>query len=310
MTKKEFIEINFLRDADNTIRASIRGFKTYLVETSKFIEDNLEIESKGDSLGKFLYNSQLLTYYAFFETWLKKMCEYHYKLGLNDIGVNDLSGRNYIEKSKRYFKKVAGFQLEDLEQEWERIQIIQQVRNLIAHNNSSIIKNSKLKIKEQPQFLLIKNEKLIKLDLSTGDFFIQDSSYLLEVLDLFQSYLSKIIHKIDKPKVVFKSSEYPFDMGHWGLEKVLSLIECTLSGVEELQNSKVRTDKYRYSDCIENSIQIYNSMYWNLTKLLSLFSGSNWSTKDVAMIKEDGRRGLKQLKLKYRIQNKNSLLRD
>ena len=282
-------------------------FKTYLIESSKFFDEKTDVvsELKGndESFRKFLYNSQLLTYYAFFEVWLKELCDCHHKLGFNRMTVKDLAGRNYIEKSKLYFEKVADFQLGDLKNEWVRIQALQQIRNLIAHNNSNIIKNSDKSVGKQPQYQLISKEASIKLDISTGDFFIKENIFLLDILDLFQSYLSKIIRMIDKPKIVVKSSELPYDMGSWGIEKVLALIKSTISGFEQLENCKSRTDEYRYSDTIANGIGNYKSMNWDLTKLLSLFAGAKWDVGDSDIINKNGEKGLVELKEKYKVRD-------
>ena len=217
--------------------------------------------------------------------------------------VKDLAGRNYFEKSKLYFEKVANFQLGDLQKEWIRIQSLQQIRNIIAHNNSNIVKNPDKSVDKQPQYQLISREASIKLDMSTGDFFIKENEFLLDVLDLFQSYLSKIIRKLDKPKVVVRSSELPYDMSSWGIEKVLTLIKSTISGFEQLENCKSRTDEYRYSDTIENGIGNYKSMNWDLTKLLSLFAGAKWDVGDSDIINKNGEKGLAELKGKYNVRD-------
>lgn len=304
MNKQDNVEIDFLKDADNTIKAEILKFRDFLTDSSIFFHKNKadgDFKRDEESFKKFLYNSQLLAYYAFFESWLKELCDCHYKLGFHRITINDLSGKNYIEKSKLYLEKVGHFHLGNLIDEWNRIQNLQQIRNLIAHNNSNIIKDSNKLINQQPQYQLISNEKSIKLDSLTGDFYINEKGFLLDVLDLFQLYLSKIIRMIDKPRVVVKSSELPYDLGSWAIEKTLTLIESTINGIEQLEDCKIRTDEYRYSDTIENGIGSYKSMNWNLTKLLSLFSGANWDVGDSEIINKNGKRGLIELKEKYNI---------
>ncbi len=307
MSEQENVEIDFLKNADSKIKAEILTFREYLIDSSSIVEGNTmsanELKKNKESFKKFLYNSQLLSYYAFFEAWLKELCDSHHKLGFNRVTIKDIAGRNYIEKSKLYLEKVGDFHLGDLKGEWTRIQTLQQIRNLIAHNNSNIVKDSNRPIDKQPQYQLLSNEKAIKLDFSTGDFYINEKGFLLDVLDLFELYLSKIIRLIDKPKVVVKSSELPYDMGGWGIEKVLTLIKSTINGVEQLENCKKRTDEYRYSDTIENGIGNYKSMNWNLTKLLSLFAGSRWDVGDSEIINKNGKIGLIELKEKYNVRD-------
>jgi hypothetical protein len=307
MNEKENVEIDFLKVADSKIKAEILTFREYLIDSSNFFERNANAENElkrdEESFKKFLYNSQLLTYYAFLEAWLKDLCDCHHKLGFNRITIKDLAGRNYIEKSMLYLEKVGDFHLENLKGEWIRIQNLQQIRNLIAHNNSNIVKDLNIPIDKQSQYQLISKEKSIKLDLSTGDFYIKEKEFLLDVLDLFQLYLSKIIRMIDKPRVVVISSELPYDMGSWGIEKIITLIKETISGIEQLENCKTRTDEYRYSDTIENGIGNYKSMNWNLTKLLSLFAGARWDVGDAGIINENGKRGLTELKEKYNVRD-------
>jgi hypothetical protein len=307
MNEQENVEIDFLKNADSKIKAEILTFREYLIDSSNFFDGNTNAESElkrnEESFKKFLYNSQLLTYYAFFEAWLKELCDCHHKLGFNRMTIKDVAGRNYIEKSKLYLEKVGDFHLGNLKGEWTRIQTLQQIRNLIAHNNSNIVKDSNKPIVKQSQYQLLSKEKSIKLDLSTGDFYIKEKGFLLDVLDLFELYLSKIIRMIDKPRVVVKSSELPYDMGSWGIEKILTLIKSTINGVEQLENCKTRTDEYRYSDTIENGIGNYKSMNWILTKLLSLFAGSRWDVGDSEIINKNGKIGLTELKEKYNVRD-------
>lgn len=326
MSEREIGKIWFLKLAENEIKAEISLLKEFLNESSisltkkrseileninhaKTSNENFEyaknLENEvwkfDEPFKKFSYNSQLLSHYAFFESWLKKLCDYHHRLGFNQITVVDLNGQNYIEKSKLYFQKVAGIHLGELQEEWKRIQTIQQIRNLIAHNDSNIVKISNKPISDQPQFQILINENFINLDRLSGSFYIEDQQFLIDLLELFESYLTKIIDKLDKPKVIIKSSELPYDMGNWGLEKIEDLIQSTIHGIQLLENCEQRYDEFRYTDTIANSISNYKGMNWNLTKLLSMFSGGSWDIKDSETINKKGRLGLEEIKKKYNI---------
>ena len=142
---------------------------------------------------KYAFNSSLLSIYALLENWLKKLCDYEYERGFSTIKVSDLAGRNYIEKSKNYFEKVAGIDLSDLNMKWQKIKEIQNIRNLIAHNNANLIKDKEKPIDKQPIFQLINRIDHIQLNDKTGDFFIKDKTFIIDFLQVIKKYLIEII---------------------------------------------------------------------------------------------------------------------
>lgn len=306
------IEISLLKEFLNETSLSLTKKRSEILKEINIINKLNENIEYADSLmeevwkfdepfKKYSYNSQLLSQYAFFESWLIKLCDYHHWLGFNQITVEDLKGQNYIEKSKLYFEKVANIYLGDLKEEWKRIQTIQQIRNLIAHNDSNIVKSPNKHLTDQPQFQIIFKENFITLDKSNGSFYIEDQKFLIDLLDLFELFLTKIINKLDKPKVIIRSSEMPYDNGKWGIEKVETLIQATIVGIHLLKEFNQKIDNNEKSYIISNLLSNYERMNWNLTKLLSMFSGGKWDTNDMNIINEKGEIGFEEIKRKYNI---------
>ncbi|MBN3584824.1 hypothetical protein JYB64_20700 [Algoriphagus aestuarii] len=248
---------------------------------------------------KFLFNPMLLSIYGYFEIWLKKVCDYNHGKRFSNITVSDLAGQNYIERSRIYLEKVAEISLDDLTEEWTRIKQIQNIRNLIAHNFSNVIKNSARPVNEQSFFQLLKNEQYIYLDEQFGDFYIEDKRFIHDVVDLMQKYLFGVIDKVAQIQVKAKNTTLPYDMGKWGIEKTEALLLEVISGLEILDNYEKRDDEHRLEDTLFNVRNLIGEMSWNLTKMYSFFTNGKWGKKDKDLIVIERKEGLEKLKKYY-----------
>lgn len=248
----------------------------------------------------YTFNPSLLILYGFFENWLKKLCDYHHRRKFSQIKVADLAGGNYIEKSRKYLNLVADIDLSSVENEWHRITVIQKIRNCITHNNSNLIINKNLEIEKQDLFKIIKSDSRFNLDEKQGNFFIQDKSFLKEVINLFQVYLSNITTQLSKKKVFARNTSMPYENTSWGQEKTESLLEDVIHGLNLLDLNEKRTDEFRDSDLKFNLRSHFSAMAWNLTKLYSFFCDGDWEVKDRDTICEKREQGLEELKKIYK----------
>lgn len=207
-----------------TIESEIKSFKEYIIDNrfsikkqqdsfNKMIEE--QVKSNPDNTQEIyewyedqhyqynefypatFNNSTLLSLYSFFEFNLKHLCITLHRHKQYSIKLDDLSGQNYIEKSKKYLTLVANIDLTDLDSTWQEITKFQQIRNCIVHNNSNIIKQKEQPLKNQPLYQTIKNNTNLKLNEDKGTFIISDDQFLLDVTDTIEMYLVTILKKLE-----------------------------------------------------------------------------------------------------------------
>lgn len=141
-------------------------------------------------------NATLLSLYSLFEFNLKSICIILHKNECYKIKLDDLNGRNYIEKSKKYLTLVVNLDLSDLDVIWKEIVKYQQIRNCIVHNNSDIMHQKGDLIEKQPLYQTIKNNVNLKLNEERGTFIISNEQFLLDFSDIIEKYLITIIEKL------------------------------------------------------------------------------------------------------------------
>jgi hypothetical protein len=142
-------------------------------------------------------NSTLLTLYSFFEYNLKELCYTLNEHNKYNVTVDDLSGNDYIEKSKKYLKLVANVDVDKYDKDWKSIKEYQQIRNRIVHHNSSIAMKGK-EFTQQSLYQYITKSNCLKLDLKNGNFNIIDHQYLLNFCNLIEKYIIDIIEEASK----------------------------------------------------------------------------------------------------------------
>jgi len=238
----------------------------------------------------YTYNPLLLTLYGQFEVWLKKLCVIDFEKGLSQVKVSDLAGNNYIEKSRKYLTSVAGINLDKTTKEWKRITEIQKIRNCIAHNESNMRLDPSKSAAEQDLYNTLLNDDRIEFNLSLGDFYIKDKAFLIEVIQLVKTYITDIIKKLEKRKVIAKNTTMPFDNTDWGVEKSGLVLESIVTLLNTLDNKD-----YNNSDLKESARGTLRNMTHNVTKLLAFFSNGEWEFKDKELIFNEREEGLKKL---------------
>ena len=112
------------------------------------------------------------------------------------MGIKDLSGRNYIDKSRKYMEKVIGIDLSETDNLWRKITMYQYIRNRIVHNNSSIIVHKKQEIIKQPNYQVLASNSNLKIDMKQGTFTIVNHKLNIEFCDIIGKYLIDVIKKL------------------------------------------------------------------------------------------------------------------
>lgn len=329
LDRRQFKGVSLFRIFKNLIETELKEIEEYINECSSELEKkqqnlndayqkaNSEIEADdeydpdiifGEDINKYYkvfpiytYNPLLLTLYGQFENWLKRLCDLDSRKGFSNIKISDLSGNNYIDKSRRYLELVSEIDLASNDRNWMRITEIQKIRNCIAHNNSNIKKNKSQPTENQECYNILANDSRISLDTNTGDFYIKDKSFLLEVICLIKDYLLSIIEKLAVRKVVAKNITMPFNNDNWGQEKSEELLKSIIGSLNLLDLNETRIDEFKDSDLKSKLKGELSSMCWNLTKLLAFFTAGEWSAIDKDLIVEEREDGLIKLKKIYGI---------
>jgi len=267
-------------------------------DVHSFFEDNINKYFKVFPI--YTYNPLLLIIYGQFENWLKNLCELDARKGFSKVKVKDLAGNNYIEKSRKYLELVAELNLDDTKSEWQKITQMQKLRNCIAHNQSNIIKDKSIPIEKQELYKMVSSDKRLDFNKTNGDFYIKESAFLLEAIELIKNYLIKVIEKLKVKKVVAKNIATPYDNTKWGLEKTESLLNdiiLSLNFFDEIERITNKIDG-NYLDKLKENLEC---MVFNLTKIYSFFANGKWEVIDQKYIVDEREKGLKKLKSLYDI---------
>ena len=96
--------------------------------------------------------SALLTVWGYFEHELDKLCAL-YKAEKNfALDLSDLNGKG-IDRATTYLEKVAGLDMHKGSQEWQLLRKIQQLRNIVAHQDGKLQDRSGNPIKPVVAFI-------------------------------------------------------------------------------------------------------------------------------------------------------------
>jgi hypothetical protein len=134
--------------------------------------------------------SALLTVWSFLEHELDALCSlYQSEKGLK-LAFSDLAGKG-IDRSATYLEKVAGLLGLKSSREWNDLKEIQNIRNLIAHNDGRLrdhqgkLKDATVKDMKKLGFLSGEHELLIA------------EGFLSKVVNVCDSYFKRIADSID-----------------------------------------------------------------------------------------------------------------
>jgi len=137
-----------------------------------------------------LNKSIYLTIYSMFENEFNKLCEWCQHAENLNLGPKDLKGRNYIGQCRSYIIKVLNVNLDNLNEQWEKIGKYQQIRNVIAHNNG-IVKQGNNEIRT-----FLNNKEGISIEQKTSEIQISSVQFLNELIDHLVNFLNKTIEEI------------------------------------------------------------------------------------------------------------------
>ncbi len=140
-------------------------------------------------LPRFFWGSFIVSLYAVYETGVTEIAKLIQNKQKQEIGINDLRN-DFLERAKKYFKSILGFELCKDETTWQRIKMLSILRHSIAHANGRIEmlnEGTKRKIKAW-------EKQGIGID-SYYNYLIVDSSFARETLEKVSVSLRDLVER-------------------------------------------------------------------------------------------------------------------
>ena len=190
----------------------LNEFEFYLNRKSEEIEEKIIIgqnsEKENQYSGYIFYEEEFLNYSIYFkrlklesiflssysslESFLKSLIKPYQKYFDLIIDIDDLSGRNYIGKSKKYLEKIVGLDLRNGLPQWDKLTKYQWVRNRIVHNDSMT--------GEQNENFINQMSSLEGLEISKDKIILSDKEFILGFWKTASEYFD-VIHSATKIKI-------------------------------------------------------------------------------------------------------------
>ena len=82
--------------------------------------------------------SFLVQIFSVLEHKLGEICQIHHKRYNTDFSIKDLKGNSDIDKAKLYLTKACKLDFKKLDPEWNFLENLRKIRNIIVHNKGSI----------------------------------------------------------------------------------------------------------------------------------------------------------------------------
>lgn len=184
-SKIRFFDIKFELFISNTIRTIeddniFKGFfdsNIHRISESENEVEFIDFQSflKNHNNKTFIYSMILMSFSAF-ETSLKTICYFIQDHSIPYLPFNE-PHRKILNTSKKYLSKVIDFNKSGINKRFAKIERLNVVRNLIAHNDGNLIRNKKIPLERQIHYKQIKADKMYHIH-STGQIYITDTSYI------------------------------------------------------------------------------------------------------------------------------------
>lgn len=86
---------------------------------------------------RFFWGAFLVALYAVYETAITEIAKLIQTSQKQEVSMNDLKG-GLLKRAKKYYKNILTFNLCDCTKTWQRIEMLAELRNAIAHVNGRI----------------------------------------------------------------------------------------------------------------------------------------------------------------------------
>lgn len=120
---------------NDRLKKDLEDHDKYDSETQELLYDPLDIYIKRNNL-QFYYSSIIISVYSYLEQTLLEICQVAEVDRV--IKIEDISGKGVL-KFKKYIEKVVGINFDNLNDEWNEITKINQLRNHFVHTSNSVL---------------------------------------------------------------------------------------------------------------------------------------------------------------------------
>ena len=141
------------------------------------------------TLPRILRNPFLVSLFAVYESAVTTVAELVQEEKGQGISIDDIRGRGFLDRAKKYYKHVLQFEISTDNERWKRLRTLSDLRNAIAHSNGrseAISERLRKRIKQQGF-----------LDEDTG-FIIVPESFLREIVAVVKGELEDLLKRYEK----------------------------------------------------------------------------------------------------------------
>ncbi|MBA4390518.1 MAG: hypothetical protein C0399_06240 [Syntrophus sp. (in: bacteria)] len=140
-------------------------------------------------LPRFFWGSFIVSLYAVYETAVTEIARLIQTNKAEIISMDDLRG-DFLERAKKYYKSILHFELCESDETWQRIRMLVELRNAIAHANGRL---EMLKAGTQQK---IKNWTKMGMGISLwSNYFLVSAEFSKETFFLVHSSLEHLVKR-------------------------------------------------------------------------------------------------------------------
>ena len=152
-----------------------------------------------------IYRTSLFTnVFGMLEYELKKACNFHFINNKPNVSMNDLKGNSDFEKAKNYLTKICKINFDSLNPEWNYLQTIKELRNILIHNQGEFVQTNEKKTKKLIKFIREKdylefkpNESIDEEEYYSNDgkIIVTNKKFNEELIDTANNFFTKLLEK-------------------------------------------------------------------------------------------------------------------
>ena len=143
-------------------------------------------------LPRFFRGSFLVAFYAVYESGVIEIARLIQRKQSQSISMDDLKG-DFLNRAKKYFKHVLNFDLYVKDNEWEKVNILSELRNAFAHANGRM---EMLKQKSRENITNWERQK--KGIITDSGFIVCDAKIVSDIYQVVGSSLEDLVDRYKK----------------------------------------------------------------------------------------------------------------
>ena len=168
-----------------------------LLKKKKFATDDFDWDEANSEyyrtmefiLPRFFWGAFIVSLYAVYETAVTEIARLIQKKMAATISMDDLRG-DFLGRAKKYFKNILNFELCNKDIAWQRITMLAELRNAMAHANGRM---DMLRLGTQER--IMKWTEMNIGILSWGNYFLVNAAFSKETFALVRSSLEDLVER-------------------------------------------------------------------------------------------------------------------